>query len=485
MNRKKRSPGKLNCKSLFTSLQWRNGLFAAVSILVAIAIVIVINLAVGLIPTNVTQKDLSSEKIYTVSDTSRDILDNLSSNVEVIVLSPTDGTDQRISTYLNLYCGLSDKITLTTVDTTLYPSALTEYDVDSSSVVIVRNAGTGKQETIDFDDILVPDLYSYYYYGTVSYSEFDAEGQLTSAISLVTSEAAHTIYCDTGHGESSLGSSISELIQKNNLTCADVNLLTDGGIPEDCSLLLFDQPTSDLSADELTQVEEYLTGGGQVMVILSSGSTPDAFPRLNSLTTSYGISIQNGSLADQSNYYQYFGSAYVFFPTASSSDSITSGLGSDSYVMVGYDGSTQVSPAVPLSEVTPADEGVTVTSFLTTSENGVAYISQDSYQTGSFAVAAYASDENTGARLTVIGADSIVDESLLSAFSGLANSQVFMNALTAGFEDMETVSIASRSLETTYNTVRNPAMWTLLFVIIIPIAVLVGGFVHWLRRRKL
>ena len=476
---------KGSCKALFTSLQGRNGLFAAISILVVIAIVVILNLAVGLLPSSVLQKDLSSEKIYTVSDTSRDILSNLDANVEVVVLAPTDGVDQRISTYLDLYCGLSDKITLKNIDTTLYPSALSEYDTEDSSVVVVRNADTGKQQIIPFDDILVMDMYSYYYYGQVSYTDFDAEGQLTSAINLVTTDAAHTVYCDTGHGEAALGTQVSDLIEKNNLTTQDVNLLTDGGVPEDCELLLFNQPTSDLSADELEQVDHFLTQGGQVIVILSSETDPASLPNLNSLTTSYGISIQQGALADQANFYQYFGSAYIFFPEVSSSDSITSSLSADSYVMVGYDGTNQVSPAIPLETVDPTVEGVTVTSFLTTSDSGVAYVSQDNYTTGTYTLGAYAANENNGARLTVISADSFIDDALVSSFNGVSNLQVFMNALTAGFDDMESISIASKSLTVTPNTVRNPTLWTLVFVIILPVALLLGGFLHWLRRRKL
>ena len=476
---------KFNFKNLFTGLKWQGGLFAAVSILAAIAIVIVVNLAVGLIPTSATRKDLSSEKLYTVSDTSRGLLNDLDANVEIAVLAPTAGVDQRISTYLELYCSLSDKLTLKNVDTTLYPSALSEYGVDSSNVVVVRNTDTGKQQTIAFSDILVPDMYSYYYYGQTSYSEFDAEGQLTSAVNLVTSGTARTIFCDTGHGEASLGSQISALLEKNNLSTQNVNLLTDGGIPENCEMLFFNQPTSDLSADELKQVQDYLVSGGQVTVTLSSETDAASFPNLNTLANAYGMNILEGSLADQGSYYQYFGSAYVFFPTLSTSDSITSGLDKDSYVMVGYDGSNQVSPAVPMEMVTPTVEGVSVTAFLTTTDSGVAYVSQDNYLTGSFVVGAYASDENSGARLTILTADSIVDDALLSAFNGLSNAQVFMNALTAGFTDMETISIAAKSLSVTNNTVRNPALWTLLFVIVIPVAVLVGGFIHWLRRRKL
>ena len=221
------------------------------------------------------------------------------------------------------------------------------------------------------------------------------------------------------------------------------------------------------------------------MVLLSSETEAASFPNLNSLTNSYGLNILEGSLADQANYYQYFGSAYVFFPSLSSSDSITSALSSDSYVMVGYDGTNQVSPAIPLEVVDPSIDGVTVTSFLTTSDSGVAYVSQDNYATGSYVVGAYATDENTGARLTVISADSFVDDALVSSFTGVANVEVFMNAMTAGFDDMETISIESKSLEVTPNTVRNPALWTLIFVIILPVVILLGGFLHWLRRRKL
>ncbi len=471
-------------KTLFTSLKGRNGLFAALSILVVIAIVVVLNLAVGLLPANLRQKDLSTEKIYTVSDTSRELLSGLEDDVEIIVLAPTDGVDQRISTYLEIYCALSDKLSLKTIDTTLYPSALSEYDSDSSSVVVVRNADTGKQQIISFDDILVYDWSTYYYYGYLYYTEFDAESQLTSAVNLVTSDAAHTIYCDTGHGEASLGSAVTEQIEKNNLSTEEINLLIDG-VPEGCELLLFNQPTSDLSADELAQVEEFLSEGGHVMVILSSETDAASFPNLNSLTNEYGLNILDGALADQANYYQYFGSAYVFFPTLSTSDAITSALGSDSYVMVGYDGTTQVSPVIPLEIVEPSIDGVSVTSFLTTSDAGVAYVSQDNYSTGSYVLGAYASDEDTGARLTVISADSFVDDALVSSFSGLSNVEVFMNALTATFDDMETVSIEAKSLTVTYNTVRNSNLWTLIFVIILPLVVLLGGFFHWLRRRRL
>lgn len=71
---------------------------------------------------------------------------------------------------------------------------------------------------------------SYYYYGTVSYTEFDADGQVTSAVDYVTSENSHVIYLAENHGEQSLGSSVTDAIDKANLSTDTVSLLLDGGV---------------------------------------------------------------------------------------------------------------------------------------------------------------------------------------------------------------------------------------------------------------
>ena len=54
---------------------------------------------------------------------------------------------------------------------------------------------------ISFYDIILYDYSSYYTTGSVSESEFDAEGQLTSAVNYVSSEDSAIIYRTSGHGE--------------------------------------------------------------------------------------------------------------------------------------------------------------------------------------------------------------------------------------------------------------------------------------------
>ena len=84
------------------------------------------------------------------------------------------------------------------------------------NTIVVSCEETGKTTTVAFTDILVMDQYSYYYYGTTSYTEFDGEGQLTSAVNYVTSDSQKKIYYTTGHGEATFSSSVTDLLEKNN-----------------------------------------------------------------------------------------------------------------------------------------------------------------------------------------------------------------------------------------------------------------------------
>lgn len=84
------------------------------------------------------------------------------------------------------------------------------------------------------DDILVPDTYYQYYYNEAVYTEFDGDGQLTSAIDSVVSNASHKAYAVTNHGESDLGTEISALLTKNHFKVSDLGLLLEGAVPDDC-----------------------------------------------------------------------------------------------------------------------------------------------------------------------------------------------------------------------------------------------------------
>ena len=244
---------KEKIKNIFnsTSMTWRNGSYSVGLIVLVIAIAVIINMIAGQLPENIRNIDISDNRIYEISDTSREILKDLDQEVTFTVYAEKSSTDDMIKTFLDKYTALSDKITVEWVDPVLHPSELTENDV-SEDTILISCEDTEKSTTVAFSDILVTDEYSYYTTGSSSATEFDGEGQFTSAVNYVTSDSQKKIYYTTGHGEATFSSSVTDLLEKNNMTQEELNLLMTGEIPEDCDLLFMYSPATDITEDEQT-----------------------------------------------------------------------------------------------------------------------------------------------------------------------------------------------------------------------------------------
>ena len=266
----------------------RRGAFSAGLTALAVAAVLVFNLIAAQLPESWSQFDLSGSGIYDITDTSRDYLAAMEQDVEIHVLADPDHLDSRIVRFLDTYAELSDRLSLEYVDPIVYPSVLTQYGVDADTVVVTC-AATGRQESFDISDIIGFDMMSYYYYGTYTETDFDGESLLTSAIDGVLTGATRTIYETTGHNETAVPISVGERFTRLHISLERINLLTDGGIPDDCSLLIINEPDEDLADDELDMILEYLAEGGQVIYNMA-GELVD-LPNFNTLCETYGMSV--------------------------------------------------------------------------------------------------------------------------------------------------------------------------------------------------
>ena len=477
---------KGNLKRMFHTSGTKHGSYSVGMTVLVVAVIIVLNLVVGQIPEAYRNIDVSSTKIYDISDTSKDLLKGLDDKIDMKVLAVKDETDDRITTFISKYAALSDKIKVEWIDPVLHPSALTEYNT------------SGKSTTISFDKILVSDS-SYYYSGSSSYTSFDGEGQLSSAVNYVTSDVQKKIYTVTGHGEDSLSTTITDLMTKNNYTTEELNLLMTDSIPDDCDLLLMDGPTNDLSDDEVSLLSGYLGEGGKVMCLLGDTGLA-SLPKLAGLLKDYGIEGADGYIADPQRCYQ--NQPYYIFPVMNLSGDMADGISSQMVLLMNSRG---------LTTTDPARDTITTSAFMTTSEQAYAVTEEDqkqgTYDLGVVATETISSDsdssddtssdsdsstdtssddstESKESRLTVISAGSLIDQQITDAFSQLENTQVFMNAVTANFEGVTNLSIEAKSLTTEYNTVQHAGGFSILVVFGIPAVVLIGGFVVWFRRRK-
>lgn len=450
--------------NLIGTKAFRKGSYSTVIMVVIIAIVIAANVMFSKLPTAARNIDVSSNNLYSIGDTTHSVLDGLKNDVEMIVIKDKESTDKRISTLLAKYADYSDHIKVTYKDPVLYPSVLTTYDTEENNIVIKCDA-TDKTTKVAFSDIIVT---STSYYGSTYETSFDGEGQLTKAIDYVSNENNKLIYTISGHGESNLGKNISELISKSNFNVKSVNLLVDNGIPDDCDMLICNQPTKDLADDELKLLREYMENGGKMTVVLADTTTKT--PNFDALMADYGISKVNGYIADTERYYGQ--NVYQIFPNYSSGD-ITGKFGSEEYTLLFGSLGLKVEKT----------DGVTVDEFLTTSNKGAAVVGENDYTEGKYTLAAAATKDES--RFTVFGSASIIDDKFTSYYTNLMDLQVFMNSITANFDDVSNISIDSISLQTTYNTIANGSGIGAIFIGIIPVALLILGFLRWFGRRKL
>lgn len=463
-------------KNLFRTPGTHHGAYSVGLTVLVLAVVIVFNLIIGQIPESFRNLDVSSTKIYDISDTTKELLDGLDKKVDMTVLAVKDDTDERITTFLSRYASLSDEINVEWIDPVLHPSALTDYDTTENTIV-VSCEDTGKTTTVSFNDILVMDQYSYYYYGATSYTEFDGEGQLTGAVNYVTNETDHTIYQTTGHGEATLSTTITDLMEKNSYTLSEVNLLMTTSIPEDCDLLLMYAPTSDLSEDEAQMLRSYLAGGGKVMILFGDTGSDD-LPNLAGVLSEYGIEAADGYIADPTRCYQ--GNYYYIFPELTVSGDLADDISSEMVLLANAHG---------MNLTDPERDTITTTAFMSSSDQAYA-VTEESQEQGSYTLGAVATEtleseeEDSESRLTVISAGSLIDQSITDTFPQLENTQIFMNAVTANFEGVQNLSIEAKSLGTEYNTMQHTGLISFLVIFGIPAVILIGGFVVWFRRRR-
>ena len=328
--------------------------------------------------------------------------------------------------------------------------------------------------TVPFTDIVQFDQMSYYYYGQYRETEFDGEGQITSAIASASSDVVKTVYEINGHGEGSLSDSVREMLDKSGLTLASINLLTDDGIPEDADLVICNGPVTDFADDEKSMILDYLNQGGHM--VLLAGVSENERPNLEEVMETYGLVLEDGYVADMSQNYQR--NPYAIFPTMDNSSEIMTGIDSKTAALV-IEGTA-------MSQMEELPENVEIETFMSTSADGV-LVTEDSQTEGTWMLGARAVKmlDSGSSVLTVITTPSLISEQITSQFTNLSNLNVFMNVVTADFEDVTNISIPAKSLEVTYNTFPNAGVYGMVFIFLIPIVVLVTGLLVWTKRRKL
>lgn len=473
------------------------GGYSVIVTAVVIAIVIVVNLAVRLLPTRYTKYSTSTVGLYDISETSRGILSKVKDKISIYVVSDPSYTDEVTREYVAKYAGLNSNISWSTVDPAVKPGFLKEYTSESLSSqqthLVLVNKNNGRSRVIPYTDIYYQKytqqelLYYQMYYGSVpdNPTYFNIEQQLTSAVDYLTAEKLPTVYYITGHGETALDSTVTGLIGAENIDLAELPLLTKGSVPDDADAVIINAATKDFTEDEIKALEAYTAKGGNVIMT----SFYNSKLKERNLTNLYGFAKSLGLEYKDVKVYEGGGkfvqSPDNILPTLVDKK-YSSAIGNNTYLLM-----VQCN-AITLAKTAP--EGVTLTELLTTSVLGFAKTEvteetksekEEGDEEGTFVLGAMAEKTVDGktSKLVWLASPVLLDGRSLSYYS---NISYFMAILTDLCEKESSVTINAKSLQIEALTVSEASanLWGIILIAVIPLAVLVTGFVIWNRRIK-
>lgn len=461
------------------------GAYSTGMIAVVLVIAVFLNLAVSSLPDSYTTVDVTSQKLYSLTVTTKKMLKELSEDVTIYVINAENNQDTLVGKTLESYADLSDHIEVVYKDPVVSPDFYKEY-TDSISINSLIVECSDRFQVINYSDLYAYDFNSSTYQQTVS--GYDAEGLLTSAIAYVTGENTSAVYRLEGYGEQTLEPAFSDGVKKENVVLENLTLLTSEGVPENATGVMILSPTNDLNEDDAQKLIDYLNRGGKIFLSTSyKEHFSEEMPNLTKVLNYFGLSIGDGLIVEQDESMMYQSPLYLL-PEVEA-DSLTQNVFGKTYdfVMMPY---TQ---PILIDET----EGVTVTQLLSTSQSAYSKTGlnesgelkkADGDPEGPFAVGVHAEkalDSEKTAEIIVYSSDMLFTE-VSNRYTMDNNLTLFTNAMSTMAGKTESISIPVKSYQAEVVTVpmASSVRLAVLFMGIIPAASLVIGIVIWVRRKK-
>ncbi len=460
---------------------FRGGSYSLMITGVVLAILVVVNIFASVLPKTLTQYDISSTKLYSITSNTKVVVNALEKDVTIYWVVQADQEDAVIENLLNKYDSFSEHIDVVKKNPDVFPAFAEQYTdeaVQNNSLIVECGE---RSRFISYSDIYLMDVDNVYSYSYTT--SFDGEGAITSAIDYVVSEDLPRLYVLEGHGETELPATFSEQLEKENMEIVQLSLLTVDAIPEDADGIIIHSPSSDISTEEKDMLADYVAEGGKLLV-MAGPAKDDQLENLYGLLSDYGVEAQDGIIVEADRMHYAFQRPYILLPDMSG-HAITDSLMEANYF-----------PIMPTSRglvVNESSGNGTVTELLTTSMDSFSKIAGYDLSTyekeegdidGPFAVAVSVESSNEGKIVWFASSDFLDD--MYNAYSSGANVDMAMNALSSLIGEREAIAIRSKSLNYNYLTISEStgSFLKVMMIGVFPLFYLGIGIWVVLRRRR-
>jgi len=273
-------------RGYFSKRSSQLGTNTAILTLAVIAILVVINY---LGEQHHKRFDLTSEKLFTLSDQTQNVVKGLKKDVTIVRFAKSG--DQSFDDLMAEYKHLSPHIKFQNVDPQEKPEVAKEYGAAHMGDIVA--ASGDRKEHIEPGAGGQP-----------------SEQDITSAILKITRDKIKMVCFVTGHGEKSLTdndgsgySSVDQELKREGFNTNSVNLISGGSVPADCDVLVVAGPVKALFPPETDMINKYLGDGGKALIEadpLTEKTQQD--PNLGPVFLDWNINVGTNVIVDVSGY---------------------------------------------------------------------------------------------------------------------------------------------------------------------------------------
>lgn len=330
--------------------------------LVAILIAVFIFVNLLFIKLDLAPLDFTAEKIYSLSDESKEQIKNVGQNVTLFFFGYDE--DSSVVTLAKRYTDVNDKIKIQVINTSERPDLAATYGVSTSSKLVAIQASE-RYKIIDSSEM--------YTYDTTTYETIDiTEQKLTNGILDVTVLKKPQIYFLAGHGEYGINSS-APMATLGTYIVNDINdvktldLLTSD-MPEICDALVIANPTSDFTDLETEKITNYINNGGDILWMQDTyafnqeNKEIGQFPNVNKVLSLYGIKFSKGVVCEEETSHMVANSPDLIIPNMTY-NSIVKDIYTDGSIILMDSGKIETVSDEELEKL-----GVTASAFLKSSD---------------------------------------------------------------------------------------------------------------------
>ncbi|WP_295207377.1 GldG family protein [Ruminococcus sp.] len=516
----------------FNGKKLKHGTMATVFTCVFIALLVLVNVVTTMLfdryPITI---DLTSNKIYSVSNDTEDYVKNVSVDVEVTIFAD-ENTYTNYSSYnkqavelLKNYCKLNHHITYRFVDIDSHPEIVKDYTDTISQFDIIFETKTkvdGKEIsrtrklgmldllnfTDEFDQKLSQSGYSIdtlaqqaggdlaflSYYGSYVESS-NAEQAFTSALMTVTDPNPVYVTILTGRSEITPLTYFQTLLTANGYNVNSVDI-TSQDIPEETDVIVIPAPKTDYLDEDITKISDFLNNDGNLgkqLIYVASYGQEDT-PNLDEFLAEYGLSVGKGVICE-SDSGSYYNSPCVTVAT-NVSDNFTQDLSVD-------DPAILTALCRPVNTLFDEQDMVSTDTYLQSSESAYTADVQLSATTGQVTIgdalvkgqqnymavgskAKFTDDNNTlYSNVMVVGSEYMLSDTYLQ-YTQYQNSEYFISVINGLTGKTAGITITPKTITGNVFDItqqqKTVLKWT--FCLGIPVIVLVVGIVIWARRKN-